>query len=643
MASAFFPTSGGSRPQAAGDGGSNSPDAKESTTISFEWTVRGLKNLFESSKGETKSKVTKSPRFGDGRWQIMFYANSGIVGTEGQIFVSVYLACEPTIAEKESGVNGKWSRDGLFNFSFEIRSLNKVVQFNMKEAHNHSFYYPGAQNWGWAQFARRDAIQQHNTVRQNDAVVIICSITSSPASPAPVPAIPRHSVPKDLLDTVGSLLDDPVCSDVEFVLPQLRRGESRSIYASQKLLRRVEYFSDMFSSGFAEGSSHGSAGLDHGVQPDENSHDDASVSDTAAFAQQFDDSDFEDDEDSVVLNNDQELTVEAPQRLTDGTSQIIVASDDGSVPDEASGGKRRADDEEPSESDRQEQNNNGDDHDAYQTQRKTRPKLSHPSSPRSRLTPLEDTQVEPISSTLDQACFIRPGPSHAVPGPKKVRVVVRDVAYATYRAVLYYIYTDMIVFAPLSSTFSTITSFPPVQAGGSVVSTPSALPTETHWPFGLAGLGARANHQQPSETTASSSSSLVGPRTRKEWLAEWVRNNPGRPQPPSAKSVYRLADRLGLQELKERAFKHIIKSLTVENVAYEAFSAFAAAFEDVRKVEIAFMFDHWMDVRKGALLNIGQQLRLGKLPGFEEVWPMIIQNLVAEDKKGSGEADGSRS
>lgn len=129
-----------------------------------------------------------------------------------------------------------------------------------------------------------------------------------------------------------------------------------------------------------------------------------------------------------------------------------------------------------------------------------------------------------------------------------------------------------------------------------------------------------------------------------------------------------------MQELKDRAFRHIVKSLTVENVAVEAFSAFSAAFEDVRKVrlvlsaysqtsltlelqvQITFMFQNWMAVRTGALANIGQLLRIGKLPGFEEgtwisacprhqrraltgfcatstVWPMILQNLVAEDKK----------
>lgn len=30
------------------------------------------------------------------------------------------------------------------------------------------------------------------------------------------------------------------------------------------------------------------------------------------------------------------------------------------------------------------------------------------------------------------------------------------------------------------------------------------------------------------------------------------------------------------------------------------------------------MFQNWMAVRTGALANIGQLLRIGKLPGFEE-------------------------
>lgn len=90
---------------------------------------------------------------------------------------------------------------------------------------------------------------------------MICTITSSPSLPDPVPTIPQSLVPKVLLDSMGGLLDEcvmhsravlpssrdllsPLYSDVEFVLP--RRGKpfyaARRIYASRRLLKRVEYF-----------------------------------------------------------------------------------------------------------------------------------------------------------------------------------------------------------------------------------------------------------------------------------------------------------------------------------------------------------------------------------------------------------------
>ena len=45
-------------------------ECQESVAITFEWTVKGLQKLFDLSKGESKSKVTKSARFGGGRWQV---------------------------------------------------------------------------------------------------------------------------------------------------------------------------------------------------------------------------------------------------------------------------------------------------------------------------------------------------------------------------------------------------------------------------------------------------------------------------------------------------------------------------------------------------------------------------------------------
>jgi hypothetical protein len=84
---------------------------QEFTCVTFEWTLRGLKALFDSTKGDTKSKVTRSPRFGDGRWQVsvgvfnsskfflqvvqvLFYANAGVQKEGNDGYVSLYLSCE---------------------------------------------------------------------------------------------------------------------------------------------------------------------------------------------------------------------------------------------------------------------------------------------------------------------------------------------------------------------------------------------------------------------------------------------------------------------------------------------------------------------------------------------------------------------
>lgn len=98
-----------------------------------------------------------------------------------------------------------------------------------------------------AQFARRDTVYyQSMNAKAQDAFVIVCSITSSPSPTSLLPPAVNFSVPKPLVDTVGSLLNDPRYSDVEFVI--LRRNETprkaRRIWASRKMLQRAEHFED---------------------------------------------------------------------------------------------------------------------------------------------------------------------------------------------------------------------------------------------------------------------------------------------------------------------------------------------------------------------------------------------------------------
>lgn len=98
-----------------------------------------------------------------------------------------------------------------------------------------------------AQFARRDSVYyQSISAKSQDAFVIVCTITSTSSPTTLLPSGSNLSVPKTLIDTVGSLLDDPLYSDVEFVIMRHTRNSqnARRIWASRKILQRAEHFND---------------------------------------------------------------------------------------------------------------------------------------------------------------------------------------------------------------------------------------------------------------------------------------------------------------------------------------------------------------------------------------------------------------
>lgn len=262
---------------------------------------------------------------------------------------------------------------------------------------------------------------QSNAVKTQDAFVIICSITSSPSPPVPPPVFPRQTVPKDLLDTVGALLDDPLYSDVEFIIP--RRGQrlrsARSIWASRRLLKRAEYFEtseeiaafdiahyltiqSVFNSGFAEGSTKGTP------TPRTRMESVPSIieSESQFVMNEFEDSDHEEEDDAM---DDSPVDIESASPHQSGAVDSLVMSPAENIIDE---GEREGED-----------------------QRNVRAKLSHPSSPRSS----EPVNLSPRLPELASG--------------SKMTVVVKDVAYSTYLALLYYV-------SPLSMTYPSSHRFP---------------------------------------------------------------------------------------------------------------------------------------------------------------------------------------
>lgn len=109
-------------------------------------------------------------------------------------------------------------------------------------------------------------------------------------------------------------------------------------------------------------------------------------------------------------------------------------------------------------------------------------------------------------------------------------------SYSTFRGLLHYLYTDSIQFAPLASTY--------YAARDHASATDQLFP----WPSRRAFLLAHSPQQQ-------ASSAGIGPGQAAG--------------PCSAKAIYRLADKMGLAELKERAYEHIVQSLTPQNVSLD--------------------------------------------------------------------------
>lgn len=86
-------------------------------------------------------------------------------------------------------MGSKWVRKGLWWFRFEIKSTvpdertGKIINLATKDASDHTFAVKTA-NWGWQQFAKRDQLFTHQTVREADSFLVVCTIQAQSQPPA---------------------------------------------------------------------------------------------------------------------------------------------------------------------------------------------------------------------------------------------------------------------------------------------------------------------------------------------------------------------------------------------------------------------------------------------------------------------------
>ncbi|BGP67608.1 hypothetical protein NBRC10513v2_000928 [Rhodotorula toruloides] len=148
-------------------------------------------------------------------------------------------------------------------------------------------------------------------------------------------------------------------------------------------------------------------------------------------------------------------------------------------------------------------------------------------------------------------------------------ITITDTAYSTYFAVLVWLVTGKITFAPSRSSRSR----PPPRSAFARSSSASA-------------------RRDTLQALILSETALV-------------------PSPVSAKSVYRLAHLLELDSLASLALSEIRSQLTIENVAYTLYSDIASAYPEVQSAALDFAVEKWEKVVEAEAMSEMERLAEG--------------------------------
>ncbi|KAF7794854.1 hypothetical protein EIP86_005996 [Pleurotus ostreatoroseus] len=165
-------------------------------------------------------------------------------------------------------------------------------------------------------------------------------------------------------------------------------------------------------------------------------------------------------------------------------------------------------------------------------------------------------------------------------GERVTDVIVVGAAAATWEAFLFYLYTGIIEFAPLSSR---------------------------------------------------------GRTERDAYLNNFKAIN--RPKPCSPKSIYRLAQAMNQIPLKQLALKKIIEGLSVDNILPELFSVFTSKHEEVQEQELAYFSGHSDEIMASqAFRDLIMDIAMGSYPHAGKTLGDIFQkvrNSGQNDQKSS--------
>ncbi|BGP13098.1 hypothetical protein JCM10213v2_001017 [Rhodosporidiobolus nylandii] len=138
----------------------------------------------------------------------------------------------------------------------------------------------------------------------------------------------------------------------------------------------------------------------------------------------------------------------------------------------------------------------------------------------------------------------------------KLTVKVTDTGFITFRALLYFLYTNRVSFTPSASLFT-------VELIKGAASTSSIAKASSRRAF------------------------LLATSTKTTYPVEKA----------SPHALYRVADKLGIEELKKRAREAIVADFRVENILYELISTFCHHFEDIQREALKYAWENWETVK----------------------------------------------
>ncbi|KAI0745444.1 hypothetical protein C8Q76DRAFT_605875 [Earliella scabrosa] len=118
---------------------------------------------------------------------------------------------------------------------------------------------------------------------------------------------------------------------------------------------------------------------------------------------------------------------------------------------------------------------------------------------------------------------------------------------------------------------------------------------------------------------------------RSQCQADPISSSAFDPPPCSPKSMYRLADKYDIETLRRKAADDIKSKLTVQNILEELFSSFTLTHPEILKLEVEFLLEHITDpVLASSLPKLLQDLENGELHfGAAAVFSIIVSKLIA--------------